>query len=134
MEGTVRNTIISVKYTSTAKSTGTGSGIALSRVRAGVLTFQDMTSQTKRAAAAKPMEVESNQDTFNSTMPIIDALKMSWKHKKGWSPKQLGVKKVYENYDLYLANDYSQMRPEIFLRGETSTLLKTHRRHFCEAY
>ena len=64
------------------------------------------------------MDVESNQDTFNSKIPIIDALKTKRKQKKGWRPKKLGVKKGSDNYDLSLANYYSQMHAAIGLRGE----------------
>ena len=39
-------------------------------------------------------------------------------------PNDLGVKKGSENYDLSLANYYSQMRAAIVLRGETAKLLK----------
>ena len=53
----------------------------------GVLPFQYMTRLPKRAAAAKPMDAESNQDTVNSKTPIIDVLKKNWKQKKGWRPK-----------------------------------------------
>ena len=134
VEGTGSNSTVSVKYTSTAKNKGTGSGITFSRVKAGVLPFQDMTSRPKRVAAAKPMDVESNQDTTNSTMPIIDDLKMNCKHKKGGRPNKIGVKKVYNNYDLSLDNDYSQMRAAIILIEETAKISRRHRHQFCEAY
>ena len=52
-----------------------------------------MMSWPKRSAAAKQMEMGSNQDTVNSTIPIICALKTNWKQKKEWRQKQLGVKK-----------------------------------------
>ena len=66
--------------------------------------FQDMTIPANCAGASKP----SNQYTVDSTTPIIVALKKNRKQKKGWRLNQLGVKKGSENYDLYLANDYSQ--------------------------
>ena len=118
------NTIISVKYSSTAKSTSTELGIPLLRFKAEVLPFQYMTIQPKRAPAAKPMEVDSNQDTVNSTIPIINALKKNRKQKKRWRPKQVGVKKGSENYHLSLDNFYSQMCAAIGLRGETEIFLK----------
>ena len=74
-----------------------------------------MTSRPKRADAVKYMEVDCNQDTVNSTMPIINSLKKNWKQKKGWRQNNIGIKKVSGNYDLYLAYDYSQMRAVIFL-------------------
>ena len=79
VEGTGSNAIVSLNYTSTAKSTWTESRIPLSRVKAGVLPFQDMKIRPKRATTVKPMDVESNQYTVNSKTPIIYALNMNRK-------------------------------------------------------
>ena len=114
MEGIGSNTIVSVKYASTAKSIGNESGIPLSRFKAGVLPFK----------ASKPMDMEINQDTVNSTIQIINTLKTNRKQKKGWRPNQLGVKTGYGNYDLSLANDYSQIHAAIGLRVQTANFLK----------
>ena len=70
------------------------------------------------------MEVESNQYTVNSTIPIIDDLQTNRNQKKGWRPKHLGIKKGPENYYSSLAKDYSQMRAAISLRGDTAKILK----------
>ena len=88
------------------------------------LLFQDMTSRPKCAAAAKPMEVESNQYTVNSKIPVIHDLKKKWKQKKRWRSNQISVKKGSENYDLSLYNYYSQMRAAIGPRGDTEKFLK----------
>ena len=73
VEGTVINTIVSVNYDSTEKSTGTESGIPLSRVKAVVLPFQDMKIQTEFADSARQSRSASRRGLIIMTFlwPMI---------------------------------------------------------------